>query len=157
MNTRFAEFLARWSGTPYMAGQCCPSGGHELQGGVDCLRYVDDWCQMLRRVTLAPLPRHAQDAAFHDPRIVAHTIALMLDRHGASEILVDREALQAYDILGVQLAGNPFHVGILDADLVTVWHADRPNGANSRGSLQGLDTNGLKVRRAMRLPAEYFR
>lgn len=52
--------------TPYAAGQCCKGVG------VDCVRFVNAGLAFRAGDPVPPeLPRFAQDAAFHDPRVVS--------------------------------------------------------------------------------------
>lgn len=63
---RLQTAIDRWQGTPYVAGQSMPG----KDGGVDCVRYDYDLLEWTYQVGHEPLPRIAQDAAFHKVEVV---------------------------------------------------------------------------------------
>lgn len=67
INKRLTKACTKWVGTPYVAGQSIPGP----QGGTDCVRVCDLILQEALGLELEPLPRHAQDAAFHNKEVVA--------------------------------------------------------------------------------------
>lgn len=138
---RLGLFIQQWEETPYLAGQCCPGPS----GGVDCLRYVDQGLQQTRGVVLDPLPREAQDAAFHDRDVVVRMGLLMVRRHNLVSIRT-RPPFKPADTLCVRtktpnavkredLANlSPHHLMIVGPDGIRVWHA----GPSRKVSWMGL-------------------
>lgn len=74
--SRLIEACKLWLGTPYLAGQCIPG----KEGGVDCVRLTDAILQQTYGLSLEPLPRHAQDAAFHNKEVVQSMVRLFFER-----------------------------------------------------------------------------
>lgn len=138
---RFEQFIEQWEGTPYLSGQCMAGPA----GGVDCLRYVDQGLQAIKGVSLVPLPREAQDAAFHDRRVVVFIGLLMMKRHGLKTIGI-RPPFKVADILCVRTKTptplkpenraekNPHHIMLVGPGGIRVWHA----GPSQQVSWMGL-------------------
>jgi hypothetical protein len=94
---RLIAAIQRWTQppTPYMAGQCLPRGlsGVPEGGGVDCVRFVDAVLQETyygRWDALEPLPREAQDSAWHNPEIVSRVARLFFDRFDLYSVEIGR-------------------------------------------------------------------
>ena len=122
---RLQRRLDEWEGTPYMAGQCKPGKRLEDGCGVDCVRLGDDALQYALGLSLDPLPREAQDAAFHDPNVVFRFQRLMLKRFRGTTLDPQTIKQEAGDILGLKLkdAAKEHHVAIVGADGVRCYHA----------------------------------
>lgn len=82
---RLRASIKGWEGTPYVAGQSFPG----KQGGVDCVRICDLILQDALDLSLDPLPRHAQDSAFHDKEVVAQMQRLLFERFDLYSVPVD--------------------------------------------------------------------
>lgn len=128
------EGIELWDKTPYLSGQFMPGAG----GGVDCVRYGDALLQHTYHggwQSLPPLPREAQDAAWHDPAVVKKVIRLMCERHDL--YLLDPAApafrYQPADLLCVRQKPQkgedahadrePHHVIVVGADAIWCHHA----------------------------------
>jgi len=94
INKRLTRAYTKWVGTPYVSGQSVPGP----QGGVDCVRICDLVLQEALGLTLEPLPRHAQDAAFHDPKITAEMQRLLFRRFNLRNV-EEEERPRALDII----------------------------------------------------------
>lgn len=116
-----SSVLESWANTPFGAGQC------EKQHGVDCVRFVDAAIAEWRGYSFSdPLPRHAQQQAFHDPRIVASMETLLKIRHCYERVQADPDALsndllRPGHVIAVAMLNNPFHLYIADGP--RLWHA----------------------------------
>lgn len=111
-------FCAEWEGTPY-AGGCCSPGP---SGGVDCVRFVDAGLQRLHGVLLEPLPRFAQDAAFHNPETVAHMIRVLETRYPAYKRR-RCSVVRPGDTLLVAYEQFENHIAIAGSNPLKIWHA----------------------------------
>lgn len=159
-----AAWLLPWRGTPHRAGQKVPGPA----GGVDCVRFPDEVLRQARRALGLPelddLPRWAQDAAFHDPRVSARFEALMTARHGLRRVplpegpsggsgpplAVLAPLCPSGALLGVSMGENPFHVAIRGPGPAEVWHAGSTGVVKT--SLQALTVGGMRVRRVYTSP-----
>lgn len=142
---RFEDFMDLWIGTRYGPGQSMPGVG------VDCIRLVYSW--LLYREGKGPegcmeLPREAQDAALHDPKVCVRVRKIITDRF--KNIRLERGLpLQTGDIVGVAGKGNPFHVGIVSLSPKLVLHSNKPIGVMVT-SIQALSVDGYDVVEAYR-------
>ena len=110
--------VKEWRGTPYAAGCCSPGPG----GGVDCVRFVDAVLQQLHQTVLPPLPRFAQDAAFHNPRTVADMIGILEARYPRYRRRRWTGVLPS-DIVLVAYERWENHIGIAGVNPLQIWHA----------------------------------
>lgn len=128
---RFLCALEAWEGTKYMPGCCCP------QTGVDCIRLVDALLQSTFGLNLSPLPREAQDAAFHDPKVVVRVRRLIKDRFKSVSVRIDGDSVGVLpaDVIEVRCKHGkaPHHVLIVGPDGIRVYHAQSGIGVSWTG------------------------
>lgn len=99
---RLNAACSKWVGTPYVAGQSVPGP----QGGTDCVRVCDLILQEALGLCLDPLPRYAQDAAFHNKEVVAEMQRHLFRRFDLRNIDLD-EPIEPLDlIICSQLTGT---------------------------------------------------
>lgn len=130
---RLRAAIERWKNTPYMAGQCLPGTGKD--GGVDCVRFGDTILQETYGLSLPPLPREAQDSAWHDPVVVSRITRLVFERFDLFSVDL-KQPLMPADWLCVraktthkpkdraeQIEQRPHHIVIVGFPPNLAWHA----------------------------------
>lgn len=131
--------IARWTGTPWMAGQRWPGRG------VDCVNFVDAVLCQVRGVKLPALAREPQDLAQHNHRDAMKVCNAIARRH-PHKIIRDASR-EPGDVLVVRAGRGPAHVMILSRPLI-VWHAVAGCGVCST-SLAATESDVVRVFRPL--------
>lgn len=134
-------YMECWLETPYIPGQCC------LGVGVDCVRYVNACLAFMHGLDEIPtLPRFAQDAAFHNPKIVGELLRFWSELFPCREVEATDE-VQLGDVLVVASGEvNETHVCIEGANGY-IYHAIAP--AVCRTSRAQYDNRIKRIYRTM--------
>jgi cell wall-associated NlpC family hydrolase len=112
------QVCTSWRRTPWQAGQC------RRGVAVDCVRFVDAVLMQLHGYCLPPLPRLAQDQPLHDRRGVMRATHQICRRYPHAKLRPSPSLeLEPGDVLIVARGDAPGHVGIVGADVRTMWHA----------------------------------
>lgn len=124
---RLQFVIDSWRGTRYANGQ-------GLRGvSSDCIGFVGGVLDELHNYNVAampPIPRHAPDLAWHDPKEAAR-ITLEISQRWPHEVIKPKEwTPEPGDILlkAVTARGTGGHVLLTGANPVQVWHCDQGTG-----------------------------
>lgn len=134
-------YMTMWDKTPYMEGACSPGQG------VDCVRLVVAWFNHLRGIQFK-LPSEAQDAALHDPRVVVRVRKALIDAYGPALTYKGPFRWAPRDCLAIGRSGNPYHVGIVADDGLSLWHATKPRVCKT--SIQAMMVDKFEVKEGFR-------
>lgn len=134
-------YMSMWDGTPYMEGACAPGQG------VDCVRLVVAWFNHLRGIEYT-LPSEAQDSALHDPEVVVRVRRSLLQAYAPALDWKGTYEWKPKDCLAIGRAGNPYHVGIVADDGLSLWHAVKPEVC--RTSIQAMQVDGFQIKGGFR-------
>lgn len=144
---RLTRAYTKWVGTPYVAGQSVPGP----RGGVDCVRVCDLILQEALGLSLEPLPRYSQDAAFHDRRIVAEMQRLLFDRFNLSTVEGRPKALDlivcSQRVNGSPLSNEGHHIVLCVASNLCV---DAWPGIGCRKLGMGAVLSGFEIHKVWR-------
>lgn len=116
--------LDAWAGTRYMPGQSC-------RGRVaDCIGFVAGVLDELHGYEdPPPVPRHANDVAFHNPRLAAQ-VTLGISRRWPMRAVRRGWEPEAGDVLLVRVGslGTGGHAMLVGARPREAWHCDFESG-----------------------------
>jgi len=112
-----AQAIYKWTGTPYMAGQCLPGVG------VDCVRLICAILNDLRGHEVIPISTVPPDAALHNRETAIAAMRSLLKAYNPTK--VENRMIEPGDILVVSYSGGgPGHGMLVGPVKNTLYHSD---------------------------------